>query len=63
MRWVKLKKYCDISGDTKDAVNAKRKVGKWAEGIHWRKAPDGKIWINTEEVERWVTDGYKRLGA
>ena len=54
MKWVKLCKYCEISGDTKDAVNAKRRNGIWAEGKQWRKAPDNKIWINIEAIDKWV---------
>jgi len=54
MKWVKLRKYCELSGDTKDAVNAKRKNGLWAEGVQWRKAPDNKIWINLEAIDKWV---------
>lgn len=30
MKWVKLKKYCQDSGDTSDAVHAKRKRGIWS---------------------------------
>jgi len=58
MKWVKLIKYCDISGDTIDAVHAKRRKGIWAEGKHWRKAPDNKIWINIEAVDKWVENGF-----
>ncbi len=54
MRWVKLKKYCNISGDTANAVHAKRKKGVWLDGIQCKLGPDGNLWVNTEEVERWV---------
>lgn len=54
MKWVKLTKYCELSGDTPDAVYAKNRKHIWQDGIHYRKAPDGCIWINTEEVEKWV---------
>ena len=54
MKWVELCKYTELTGDTKDAVNAKRKNGIWIEGVHWKKGPDNKIWINIQEVERWV---------
>lgn len=54
LRWVKLARYCEVSGDTEDAVHARRRSGKWVRGLHWRHDPDGKIWINTGEVNRWV---------
>jgi hypothetical protein len=54
MNWVKLKKYCEISGDTPDAVHAKRKRGTWLEGLQCKVGPDGNLWVNLVEVEKWV---------
>lgn len=59
MKWVKLKKYCLDSGDTANAVHAKRKKGIWLDGIQCKMGPDGNIWINLIEVERWVENGNK----
>ena len=59
MKWVKLKKYCQDSGDTSNAVHAKRKKGIWLDGIQCKIGPDGNIWINLIEVERWVEHGIK----
>lgn len=59
MKWVKLKKYCEISGDTSNAVHAKRKRGVWLDGIQCKVGPDGNIWINVIEVEQWVEHGNK----
>jgi len=61
MKWVKLRKYCELSGDTKDAVNAKRRNGLWAEGVQWRKAPDNKIWINLEAIDKWVENSLANV--
>ncbi|MFV8593875.1 excisionase family protein [Ralstonia pseudosolanacearum] len=57
MKWVKLKKYCELSGDTSAAVHAKRKKGSWLDGVHCKVAADGNLWINTEAVEKWVEQG------
>lgn len=54
MKWIKLAKYCELSGDTADAFHARRRRRVWAESVHFKKAPDGSIWINTEQVEKWV---------
>jgi len=59
MNWVKLKKYCQVSGDTSNAVHAKRKRGMWLDGIQCKLGPDGNIWINLGEVEKWVENGNK----
>ena len=54
IQWVKLKKYCELSGDTVDAVKSRRKRGMWLEGKHCKRAPDGNLWINLQQVEKWV---------
>ncbi|VVE74703.1 hypothetical protein PCA31118_04822 [Pandoraea captiosa] len=64
MKWVKLKKYCELSGDTPDAVHAKRRKGQFVDGVHCRIADDGNLWINIEAVERWVEQGARAtIGA
>ncbi|MCG8990832.1 excisionase family protein [Laribacter hongkongensis] len=55
LKWVKLEKYCELTGETTDSVEAKRRTGKWIEGTHWRIPADGRVWINLEEVEKWVS--------
>ncbi|CAM4388704.1 MAG: hypothetical protein LEGION0403_FIIPPAGN_02629 [Legionella sp.] len=59
VKWVKLKKYCNDSGDTANAVHAKRKKGIWLDGIQCKIGPDGNVWVNLIEVERWVEHGNK----
>lgn len=57
MKWIKLRKYCEISGDTSDAVHAKRKRGIWLDGLQCKVGPDGNLWVNLTEVEKWVESG------
>ncbi|MEH6580156.1 MAG: hypothetical protein V7731_24140 [Amphritea sp.] len=59
-RWVKASLYSQISGLTTDALNGKRKTGVWAEGLHWRKAPDGNVYFNWRAIDEWVEDGFKQ---
>jgi len=54
MHWVLLKKYCELSGESRDSFNSKRRRGLVALGKHFRKAIDGRIWVNLQEMERWV---------
>jgi hypothetical protein len=54
LNWVTVLEYCRLSGETKEAVDGKRKSGLWIEGMHWIKAPDNKIRINLPEVDLWV---------
>lgn len=52
--WIRLQKFCDLTGYTADAVYAKIRKGTWAQGLHWCKAPDGHVMINVEAYNRWV---------
>lgn len=51
---VKLFKYCEISGDTQEAVYSRKRKHVWSEGAQLVKAPDGTLWVDLEEVEKWV---------
>lgn len=59
MKWVKAKKYCELSGETAASIKAKRRVGHFIDGIHCKVADDGNLWINVEEVDKWVESGNK----
>lgn len=50
---ITLKKYADLSGYTEKALRCKIDTGVWAEGIHYFRAPDNRIIINIQEVEKW----------
>lgn len=53
-RWVKLKQHCSVTGDTSDAVHARRRKRVWVDGVHCRLGPDGNLYINPEEYNKWV---------
>jgi hypothetical protein len=59
LRWVTIEKFSTESGYTPDAVRSKIKRGDWLEGQVWIKAPDGRILIDTEGYEKWVTSGSR----
>jgi hypothetical protein len=54
MTWVLVKKVVELIGYTDDAVRAKIKRGIWREGTHWKKAPDGRIFINLQAIQAWI---------
>ncbi len=60
-KWVRVNKYCELTGDTPASVHARRHKGQWLDGKHTIIAPDGKLWINTEETEKWVEFGNKKI--
>lgn len=57
IEWVKLVKYCELTGETRDSVMKKRSSGMFLDGVHCKIAPDGNIWVNLAEVEKWVEQG------
>lgn len=52
--WIKLQKYCELTGDSADAVHARRRKRQWVDGRQCIIGPDGNVWICREEVNRWV---------
>lgn len=54
MRYVRIKKFCELTGWTERAVQTKIYEGIWKAGHQYRKAPDGNICIDMEGYERWV---------
>lgn len=53
MEWVKLDRYLELSGDTMDSVQARRKTGKWLDGEQC-KIVDGRLWISLPAVQEWI---------
>ena len=54
LQWVKLNKYYELSGETRNTVYKKRRNGLWLEGREYRIADDGVMWVNLEAVNSWA---------
>lgn len=54
MKWVLINKVIELVGYTDDAIRAKIKKGVWLSGLHWRKAPDGRLVFNLEAIQKWI---------
>lgn len=54
MNWITVKKFSELSGYTAKAIYNKVERGTWKNNIHWRKAPDGRLFICVESIEEWV---------
>jgi hypothetical protein len=57
MKWVLINKVIELIGYTDDAIRAKIKKGVWRSGIHWKKAPDGRLVFNLEAIQKWIEHG------
>lgn len=64
LKWIKVSRYCELSGDTLEGVRAKRRKRIWIEGVHWSRPADGVVYINPDEVAKWVeSQSYPQLQA
>jgi hypothetical protein len=54
VRFVRIKKFIELTGYTEKAVRGKIHEAVWLEGKHFRRAPDGNICINLEAYDAWV---------
>jgi integrase len=54
LRYVLVAKFCAESGYSEKAVRRKIEEGIWVENHQFRRAPDGRIFIDIQGIERWV---------
>lgn len=52
-RFVTINLAAKMMGLTPAAVRKRVERGMWAEGKQWRRGKDGRVWIDTEGIERW----------
>lgn len=57
-RWVKLAKHCAATGDTPNAVHARRRKRQWQDGVHCRVGPDGNLYVCPQEYNKWVENQH-----
>ena len=53
LRYVKLDRFAELTGYTETALRQKKKTGKWVDGIHIIKAPDGHLVVDLLAYEAW----------
>ena len=53
-KWVLIKRFSEISGYSEEAVRQKIKKSQWDNQVHFKRAPDGRILINLEEIAKWI---------
>lgn len=61
MKYVRIKKFAELTGYTEKAIYHKIARGVWMENREYRRAPDNHILIDVEAYERWV--GGDRVAA
>jgi hypothetical protein len=62
LTWVKVSKYCELTGDTPQAVYTRRSRGQWIDGLHC-KIKARKLWINLPEIQKWLEQDRSQTQA
>ncbi len=62
-RWVRLALHCANTGDTPGSVHARRRRHIWQDGVQCRVGPDGNLYVNPEEYNKWVEGKSNVLNA
>lgn len=55
MVWRTIDKISEETGLTAESLRALKKRGVFREKIHWVKAPNGRIFLNSIAIENWIT--------
>jgi hypothetical protein len=58
-KFIKLGKYCELTGDTPMAVHNRRRRGHWIDGVHCMVLSGRRLWINPAEVNLWFLQTQK----
>lgn len=55
LEWVPMNRYCELFGETSDAVDKRVRSGYWLRDVHVRH-PEGskQLWVNLEAVHAWA---------
>jgi hypothetical protein len=59
-KYVTVNHFVHLTGYSSKAIYCKIAEGHWIEGQQYRRAPDGRLMIMPEGVERWV-EGNRSL--
>lgn len=54
-RYVTVKKAAVMIGLTEEAIRKRVQRGIWLEGREWHRDPLGRIMLDTEALDKWVT--------
>jgi hypothetical protein len=53
-RFVTIPLAASVTGLTQKAIRLKIDRGVWADGLQYRRGPDGRIYIDLKGYESWV---------
>jgi len=60
---IKIKKFCDLTGETEAAVRHLINDGVWLDGREYTRMPNGRLWISIKGFENWINKNRKKIPA
>lgn len=52
--WIRAEKYCQITGESMEAIYGHIRDGDWAAGKHYKRTGQRTLWINIREAQDWI---------
>lgn len=52
--WIRAELYCQITGETMEAIYSHIRECNWAAGKHYKRTGQRTLWINVKEAQEWI---------
>lgn len=59
IKWLKLNRFCELTGETEDAIQSRRTAGEWLDSIHVQTR-NNRLYVSIEAYNRWVENGLTK---
>lgn len=51
--WVLAEKFCELTGNTPNAIHQRRKAGCWLDGVH-TAVVRRRLYVNIKAADQWI---------
>jgi hypothetical protein len=52
--FIRAELYCQITGESMEAIYGHIRDGNWAAGKHYKRTGQRTLWINIKEAQEWI---------
>lgn len=56
LEWVRATRFCELTGESMDALYERINDGLWAAGKHYKRTGKRTLWINLPAFNTWVNN-------
>ena len=54
IEFIRAELYCQITGESMEAIYGHIRDGEWAAGKHYKRTGQRTLWINIKEAQEWI---------